>query len=305
MSRDGIRLALSTFSANADLVLLDLSTQNEARLRGLSPRGPAWAPDGHSLIFTSASVGGRFDLWIQPVRGIESAGPPRRLTDHAGSAANPAFSPDGRWVAYYRVLAGQRDIWIVPAAGGSPVQFTDNEAADLHPAWSPDGTRLAFHSERGGLARIWVAPVAGGRPAGPPKPLTTGSTADLAPAWSPDGKWIAYIATAGGNATDVWVVDADGAGRPRMLATEGSAGRVAWDHTGKALFVSGQWDSWVSLRKYALDTGERILRDPPVRLGENPDFLDFGISKDARFVAFGRDELRGDIWALESLDRPY
>jgi hypothetical protein len=90
-----------------------------------------------------------------------------------------------------------------------------------------------------------------------------------------------------------------------MLATEGSAGRVAWDHTGKALFVSGQWDSWVGLRKYALDTGERILLDPPVRLGENPDFLDFGISKDARFVAFGRDELRGDIWALESLDRPY
>ena len=64
------------------------------------------------------------------------------------------------------MLAGQRDIWTVPASGGPPVQFTDDPAADIHPAWSPDGTRLAFSSERSGAARIWVAPVAEGRPAG-------------------------------------------------------------------------------------------------------------------------------------------
>ena len=105
--------------------------------------------------------------------------------------------------------------------------------------------------------------------------------------------------------TDVWVVDAAGAGPARMLATEGRAGRAVWDRSAKEVFVSGQWDSWVSLRRYALDTGKQILLDRPIRLGQNLDRIDFTISGDGRFVAFGKDELRGDIWALESLDRPY
>jgi Tol biopolymer transport system component/predicted Ser/Thr protein kinase len=307
VSRDGKRLALSTLSAKPDLMLLDLSSRKEARLRGLDPGsgGPAWAPDGRSFVFNSARIGGRFDLWIQPVLDLAASGPPRRLTDQPGSASSPAFSPDGRWVAYYRILAGQRDIWIVPAAGGNPVQFTDHKAADVHPAWSPDGTQLAFRSEQGEMARIWVAPVADGRPAGAARPITTGSSADQAPAWSPDGKWIAYIGATSGRSANVWVVDASGAGSPRMLATEGRASRVGWDPTGKALFVSGQWEPGASLRKYGLDTGRRILLDPPVRLGQNPDLFDFSLSRDGRFVAFRRDELRGDIWALESLDRRY
>jgi hypothetical protein len=80
---------------------------------------------------------------------------------------------------------------------------------------------------------------------------------------------------------------------------------VAWDRTGEAVFVSGQWDSRVTLRKYALDTGNQIPLDPLLRLGENPDLIDFSISGDGRLVAFARDELGGDIWAFESLDRPY
>jgi Tol biopolymer transport system component len=207
-------------------------------------------------------------------------------------------------VGYYRVVSSQRDIWIVPAAGGSATRFTDDPAADIHPAWSPDGRQLAFSSERGGSTRIWAAAVADGRTAGQPRPITTGATTDLAPAWSPDGKWISYIGGASFG-EDVWVIDAAGAGPARRLATAGRAGRAAWDHTGRALFVSGQWGSSVSMRKYAFDTGRQIRLDPPLHLCQNPDLIDFTISRDGRYVAFARDELRGDIWVLESGDRPY
>jgi Tol biopolymer transport system component len=219
--------------------------------------------------------------------------------------AHPAYSPDGQWVAYYRVLAGQRDVWIVPAVGGDPVQFTDDPAADVHPAWSPDGTQLAFASEREGAFRIWVAPVADGRPAGGPRRLTAGPTTDRLPAWSPDGRWIAYVGVAPTGSQDVWVVDSVGSGRPRLLGTEGKVGAVAWDQGGSALFVSGRWDSWVSVRKYAFETGRRILLDPPIRFGQNPDLFEFGISQDGRSLAFGRDQVRGDIWVLEAQDRPF
>ena len=305
LSQNGLRLAHSTFAATPHLMLLDLATRKETPVSGLSPISPAWAPDGRSVVFASARIGGRYDLWTQPVSDQGDAGPPQRLTDQPGSVAHPVYSPDGQWVAYYRVLAGQRDIWTVPAGGGDPVQFTDDPAADVHPAWSPDGTHLAFASERGGAFRVWVSPVADGRPNGKPRRLTDGPTTDMLPAWSPDGKWIAYVAVAPTGAQDVWVVDASGSGSPRLLDTEGKAGAVAWDRATNALFVSGRWDSWVGVRKYALETGRRILLDPPIRFGQNPDLFEFGISQDGRALAFGRDQVRGDVWVLEALDRPF
>ncbi len=304
LSRDGRRLTFATYGATPDLTLLDLPTRREAALTGLGAFIPSWAPDGTSLVFSSARFGGRYDLWVQPTTDLRAAGPPRRLTDQAGSAANPTFSADGRWIAYYRVLSGQRDIWTIPASGGTSVQFTDDPAADIHPAWSPDGTRLAFSSERSGSARIWVAPVEEGRPAGPPRMLTSGESDDQAPAWSPDGEWIAFVR--GTEAlSDVWVVDAAGEGPPRMLATGSRAGRVAWEPGARTLLVSGQWGRGVGLKRYSFLNGREIPLDRPLSLGQNPVLIDFTLSRDGRVIAFSRDELRGDIWTLEPLDRAY
>jgi hypothetical protein len=105
--------------------------------------------------------------------------------------------------------------------------------------------------------------------------------------------------------TDAWVVDATGLGPARKLATSGRAARVEWDRNSRDVFVSGHWDSWVSLRKYSTETGRQIGLDRPIRLGQNLSLIDFKISRNGRFVAFGKDELRGDVWALESPDRAY
>ena len=141
---------------------------------------PAFVPDFSGIVFVSDRAWG-YRLWVQPLRAGQAVGVSVKLTDQPGTVANPAVSPDGRWVAYYRVFEGQRDIWIAPTAGGPAQQFTKNPAADVQPAWSPDGTRLAFVSDRSGINQVWVSGVRDGRAVGTASQITAGNRACWAP----------------------------------------------------------------------------------------------------------------------------
>ena len=59
-------------------------------------------------------------------------------------------------IAFRSDRGGNRDIWVIPAAGGTAVQITTHPDRDYRPTWSPDGTRIAFQSERSGNDDIWV-----------------------------------------------------------------------------------------------------------------------------------------------------
>ncbi len=309
LSRDGKRLVYSTLLENPDVVLHELASGKELRLGGLREElEPVLAPDGRTVVFISNRLGGRYDLWAQPLTSDRHPlGPARRLTDHPGSVAHPAYSPDGLWIAYHRAWNGQRDIWTVAASGGTPSRFTDDPAADIHPAWSPDGRELAFASERVGGSHIWVAPVAEGRPAGPARQLTSGATNDEAPAWSLDGTRLAYISHSGSD-SDVWLVPASGHGAPRRVTAGANAERVVWDPRSKLLVASGRWGGTVlALRKVDPETGRNFVLDPPVSLSQNLGLglIDFNLSTDGRVLALSREDVRGDIWMLEAQARSY
>ena len=63
------------------------------------------------------------------------------------------LSPDGKRVAVFRAVNGNRDIWLTDAARGVPTRFTFDAAYDSWPVWSPDGSRVVFQSNRKGVAK--------------------------------------------------------------------------------------------------------------------------------------------------------
>ncbi len=120
------------------------------------------SPDGTRLAFTALSR-----LYVVEFPG----GTPRLLTELEGTQAHPAWSPDGRQIAFVTWHRGEGHLYKVAATGEEAPQQLDRRAAIYHqPAFSPDGTRIAllrgparaFRDETGSASRdasrdlIWI-----------------------------------------------------------------------------------------------------------------------------------------------------
>lgn len=107
------------------------------------------------------------DVWVAGRNG----GVARRLTSGEGAETDPAFSPDGKWIAFTGQYGGNADVYVVPAAGGQPKRLTWHPGEDAVQGWTPDG-RVLFRSSRDGVpTRLWrfyTVPVSGGLPAALP-----------------------------------------------------------------------------------------------------------------------------------------
>lgn len=300
VSRDGRRMAYSTYATNPDLAVLDLESGRTTLLSGTATETlPAFAPDGGWIVFCS-DRGGKYDLWAQDLVDGRPGGPPRRISDQPGSATLPAISPDGRWIAYGRVLNEERDVWILPAEGGPSFNFSAHPAVDIHPAWSPDGGRIAFVSDRDGGQQVWIAGVAQGRRVGEPVRLTSGDAAESLPRWSPDGARIAYVSARQG-AEEVWIAEIAG-GRPPRPLTSGAGARCArWEAGGEYLWVNGNWGGeWLEIRRVRVRDGEVTPLPWPAVLPDSLAATTFDLSPDGRFLVHVQErEPRGDVWLLE------
>jgi imidazolonepropionase-like amidohydrolase/Tol biopolymer transport system component len=113
-------------------------------LRARILRWPTLSPDGTLVAFEALGK-----IWLSEMRDGK-AGPPHRLTRDEGREYAPAFSPDGRSIAY--VTWTDRDLGHVVTvrmgrggrAAGAPVRLTRTAGHYVNPAWSPKGDRIAF-----------------------------------------------------------------------------------------------------------------------------------------------------------------
>ena len=110
------------------------------------PGVPAVSPDGRMTVVAVTRPDldvdeYRSQLWAVPTDASASARP--LTSGHLDSA--PAFSPDGRWLAYLSAEPGGRpQVWLLPTAGGAPRRLSDHHLGAGAPVWSPDSRRLAY-----------------------------------------------------------------------------------------------------------------------------------------------------------------
>ncbi|MDA2812814.1 S9 family peptidase [Nocardiopsis sp. RSe5-2] len=109
---------------------------------------PALSPDGRTAVVATSrprldTDSYRSELWAVPTDG---SAPERRLT-RGGRDSAPAYSPDGRLIAFLRAADGGRpQLHLMPADGGEPWRLTDLPQGAGAPVWSPDSRWLAFVS---------------------------------------------------------------------------------------------------------------------------------------------------------------
>jgi Tol biopolymer transport system component len=302
---DAKRLVHASGTLNQECVLLDRRSGEQTILDASeSVYYASIAADGTKVVFASRrGRAGVWNLWLQDIEQGKPTGSPRQLTYFTDPATHPALSPDNRWVAFYRIISGQRDIYIASILGGEIAQFTRHEAADMYPAWSPDGSMMAFASERGaGGCNLYVAPVKGGHPAGDATQLTTGTVQVMLPDWSSDGTRIAFVGGIGDHYEACWIPVQRGS-QAQQITDGAEAVRVRWDPTSGDVVVSASWGTnRVTLWRVSLQSREKQPFTPPVDFGKKDAQVGmFDLSHDGRFVVYARSKGgTGQICSLEA-----
>jgi len=110
--------------------------------------GLDWSPDGKWLVYTGkASAADPFSVYLL---SLDTRQTHQLVTREAGAYLYkyPAFSPDGKWIAYCRVDAiKNQDVFVVPVAGGKPRRVTAENKEIYGLDWSPDGESVYYNSD--------------------------------------------------------------------------------------------------------------------------------------------------------------
>ncbi len=177
----------------------------------------SFSPDGKRVAFSwnggEGGSGGKPERNIYLLTiGQEDA---TRLTFGTEDERSPAWSPDGRNIAFCRAVfteptPSKYGVYILPASGGQERKIVE---AGLGVSWSPDNKFLAIAGLVGGTSGISLISLSGNlrKELTNPRPYV-----DTLPVFSPDGKWIAFTRDFGFSAREIFVVRAGG-GRPKQL----------------------------------------------------------------------------------------
>ncbi|MCP5414463.1 MAG: Tol-Pal system beta propeller repeat protein TolB [Chromatiaceae bacterium] len=195
---------------------------------------------------------------------------PQTIVSSSEPIMSPAWSPDGRQIAYVSFENAQPSIWVQELLTGKREKLTSFKGINGAPAWSPDGRFLALTLSKDGNPDIFVMDIARRSL----RALTRHGAIDTEPAWAPDGKSLVFTSDRGGS-PQIYKVSVSG-GEASRVSFEGSYNaRASFAPDGRMLTMVTRVDG-----QYRIATLDLATRDYRVmstgRLDESPSFAPNG-----------------------------
>ncbi len=201
--------------------------ENEIAGVALSPSGARAVFEAHGEILTAPAEKG--DI--------------RNLTNTPGTMErDPAWSPDGKWVAYFSDESGEYQLFLKNPDGmgearkislGSPASFY------YDPIWSPDSKKIVFSDKR---LNIWYVDLAKGTPVKIDTDTYDNPTRTLNPVWSPDSRWVAYSKTLVSHMHAIFAYSLEQAKSLQLTDGLSDARFPAFDQKGQYLYFTASTD---------------------------------------------------------------
>lgn len=258
---------------------------------------PFFSPDGSRIVFAwSGPEDDNFDLYVAAVDG----GAPVRLTNHPDPDLSPAWSPDGRWIAFFR--GGSAPGFYVIAATGEEERLI----SPAHPDrvgraldWLPNSRSLIVadrntRSEPYTIQHLFLA-------TGERRRLTSpdsGAFGDNAPAVSPDGRMFAFTRSQSFPVNEILVSDVSG-GKPKQLTFDGQVitGLTWSEDGGSIIFSSEKGGSAGAGSLWRVPVGGGVAEQIPGigTIASGP-----AVSRTGRMLAFQTSLLDTNVWRIRS-----
>jgi TolB protein len=187
-SPDGRKIAYVSQAGGGEVI--SMMNPDGTGVEALSPATvhaihPSWTPDSRAVLYCTTDD-------LDPPRKNESDIFRIELATRAitrlitgGINTFPVMSPDGRHIAFRRIIDGNNsEVFLADADGSNARNLTNDPAFDGWPAWSPDGRRIAFASNRRGNQQIFVMDADGSHVL----PVIHREGRATALKWTPDGQ---------------------------------------------------------------------------------------------------------------------
>ena len=193
----------------------------------------AISPDGNRVAVSMGPQASR-DIWILDV----ARGTSTRFTFDPARDDTPAWSPDGKNIAFSSNRGGQMDLYIKPADGsGEEKLLLKTDEPKTVERWTKDGRFLLFDSVGPKTAAdVWALPLSGDTK---PVSLLMTQFAELVARVSPDGRWLAYTSSESGtfeNYVRPFTPESPAGTGAKWLVSKGGGALPIWRPDGKALF---------------------------------------------------------------------